>query len=81
MKIGKRTSQALDKFSEVFSLAMPGEVWHCDGDEVLKVSEVNPCVVCGEDCQWVSVSFHAFYCSGRCLQEQWEGYFKQVSQG
>ncbi len=53
-------------------------VW--DGDEVIKMKSPSACSVCKYPAFYVSISFHAPYCSKECLNEEWDNYWKLESE-
>lgn len=51
-----------------------------EGDELIESSEPKPCSICGELCEWISISLEAYYCSEECNRKGWQGLWNALKQ-
>ena len=66
-------------FDQIFPNLTPDStylIW-VDGDEVRVTFTVHECGICKKSTKFYSISFGAFYCSIKCLNQEWQGYWKE----
>lgn len=64
-------------FDEVFKDLQPTDkhlIW-IDGDEVRVDKEARKCGICTNQTRFYSISFNVYYCSIKCLNQEWKNYW------